>query len=700
VTVRDIGIDAALSAVGALDVGFKLNALSALSRGEKLLVELQGGLEGFNSLTRSDRALVKAYAATLLKAQESGKVALKELEQAALTNWTGLQANLDSARPMMNANAKTLLSSQKGLRGQVEQAENALKEARATALAGDQASMDKLDRLKSELDGLKGTQSVCRDLLMDATAAPETFALVTPQDVAWLTSRQQTLDTTSLEKLYAKYGQSWKNVKQAFKNGQITKVEMFQIVKWRKQKVDKLLDEVIAEVKAETKSENIWRKALGSINLTSDYDISVYGDHAELVIAKFNERFRSLNGNLESGFVFDTNIYTNPVYKMFTRRALTGSGMELSSSQMDALQQVIYEQMAARKYAKNPAEWEAYKARMLKTDDETTRNFMRYVLSEAEDAHTAAQAALHKKISGLPPEMSSGLASARENVEIRAANDVYADTLKDIDRWRDEYRRMEYLLVDTEKLKTVVIGPQDAEFLAKNPGYKEAYEKIVKLAESGDMALARSVRRDLLMRINGQLRKEQGFSLYFASEAYQTEHTIGHVVGEVQEMGRKITAASLKGPVLKSPIGGLGYLNSFNENYANVIKELAHSSSPVNAAGGGSKYFLRSMDGIKQSGLDLKAIVGTKIIDEAAAVEAVRAEVKKIPDVLKKFGSTPEQYIADLQAAGAKMAAAGLNHPEFKKLTSALKDQFADLDKLKRMSEGLKDDPWKLALPE
>jgi hypothetical protein len=321
---------------------------------------------------------------------------------------------------------------------------------------------------------------------------------------------------------------------------------------------------------------------------------------------------------------------------------------------------------------------------------------MQYVLSEAEDAHTAAQEALHKKIGSLRAEMKNGLAGAAENIETRAANDVFGETLTDIDRWRDEYRRLDYLFVDTSELKTVVIVPQDAEFLAKNPGYKDAFDEVVKLRDSGELKLARSARRELLMRINGQLRKEQGLGLYFASEAYQTEHTIGHVVGEVQEMGRKITAASLKGPVLKSPIGGLGYLNSANENYANVIKELAHSKSPLDASGGASKYFLRSMDGIKQSGLDLKAIVGESIIDQAAAVEAVRADVKKIPDVLKKFGSTPEQYIADIQAAGAKMAAAGLDHPEFKKLTSTVKDQFADLDKLKKMTEGLKDNPWKL----
>ena len=409
--VKEIGADFALTAIGALDVGFKLNSFSQLQRGRMLLVELEGGLTGFNTLTRSDRALVKAYAAGLMKVQEGGK-ALKGIEQTAMDNWKGLQKNLEAAQPVMDANVKTLIAARKSMRVQVQEAENALKEARATALAGDEASMNKLERLKSKLDAVKGTQNVCGDLLRDATAAPETFALVTPESVAWLTSKEQALDVTSLEQMYAKYNQSWKKVKQAFKDGHVSKVEMFQVVKWRKQKVDSLLDEVIAEVKAETKSQNIWRKSLGSINLTSDYDISVYGDHAELVVAKFNERFRGLNKNLESGVVFDTNIYTNPVYKMFTRRALSGSGLALSSAQMDALQQVIYEQMAARKYAKNPAEWELHKARMLKTNDDATKSIMQYVLSEAEDAHIAAQEALHKKISGLPAEMKNGLAGA------------------------------------------------------------------------------------------------------------------------------------------------------------------------------------------------------------------------------------------------------------------------------------------------
>ena len=78
---------------------------------------------------------------------------------------------------------------------------------------------------------------------------------------------------------------------------------------WRKEFVDNILSRFTYNVEY---CESI---SSGSVKLTSDYDITLYGPCAPKVAKEITVFFKTIFGNTTSGFVFDTNIY----YSSFIR---------------------------------------------------------------------------------------------------------------------------------------------------------------------------------------------------------------------------------------------------------------------------------------------------------------------------------------------------------------------------------------------
>lgn len=79
---------------------------------------------------------------------------------------------------------------------------------------------------------------------------------------------------------------------------------LIEFGKFRKQVVDYILN----TIKHELKCNNCSFRSVGSVTLTSDYDVSAFGKKKEEVVTRFNELFVDIFGE-ESGIVFDTNIY-------------------------------------------------------------------------------------------------------------------------------------------------------------------------------------------------------------------------------------------------------------------------------------------------------------------------------------------------------------------------------------------------------
>jgi hypothetical protein len=74
--------------------------------------------------------------------------------------------------------------------------------------------------------------------------------------------------------------------------------------KFRKQVVDYLLN----TIKKDVNCNDCSFRSVGSVTLTSDYDVSVFGSSKEEIVKRFNQIFVELFNN-ESGDIFDTNIY-------------------------------------------------------------------------------------------------------------------------------------------------------------------------------------------------------------------------------------------------------------------------------------------------------------------------------------------------------------------------------------------------------
>jgi len=59
-----------------------------------------------------------------------------------------------------------------------------------------------------------------------------------------------------------------------------------------------------------------------------------YGVGAERLVKVFNDKFRALAEfkGLESGYVFDTNVYTQAVYELFSREELAGRALGIATA--------------------------------------------------------------------------------------------------------------------------------------------------------------------------------------------------------------------------------------------------------------------------------------------------------------------------------------------------------------------------------
>src|SRR5262249_28268207 len=159
------------------------------------------------------------------------------------------------------------------------------------------------------------------------------------------------------------------------------------------------------------------------------------------VVMLFNEKFRSdpRFGHLESGTVFDTNVYTHPVYELFHARTANGSSLALEPLQQDELKQLMYDQMATHKYL-DDATWAEHKSRLIKAaTTEDRRQVLEYALKEAETAKRAAR----NVIAGKLDRSIEFIEHSNPNALLRATNDAYGEVLNEIDKLRIESRRLE-----------------------------------------------------------------------------------------------------------------------------------------------------------------------------------------------------------------------------------------------------------------
>ncbi|MGB8275173.1 MAG: hypothetical protein WCF16_07905, partial [Alphaproteobacteria bacterium] len=391
---------------------------------------------------------------------------------------------------------------------------------------------------------------------------------------------RQYQEDPAAELMRMRFGGSWEAARKVFKNGGITEAEMKGLFDYRKKVVDALAQEIVSELGGDV-------KAFGSEKLTSDYDLSFEGPMAEVAVILFNARWTARWGEAlgiggrESAFAADTNVYTKPIYDMFP-------GMR-----SDVLAQDGFAQLAIRKYMTD-ADWSAHRERML---DGASSPAVRARLTEMLDWAEATHATLEKSIKAKEEELSlqvhTGPGRPGVDVDAAARNRLYEEALKNLIHLKDKY----------------AAEPNEA------------------------------VRRQIAQ----ELRDAQAMALYLASEAYQTNAAITHVVVNTQAAKRAITAASLLGETpseLKVPMTPEEGRQSFFEQLANTFKEFNHAegfdtrpASDFNGlAGKIAKYFVRALDGARIGKLDLAK--HRDLIEATVAIEAKRDKIGELGQLL------------------------------------------------------------------
>ncbi len=515
-----------------------------------------------------------------------------------------------------------------------------------------------------QLDELGGTNPAKLERMTsdDVLFAAEPGRKLTDDQIKWLH-----------ENIIDRYG-DWGHVVKAFNNGEISQAEMHRFIAYRQSVVDGMLKQAMDRVNP---AEGVLkRKAFGSTNLTSDYDISIEGPGAERVVAEFNALFRNdprFKG-LEPGSFFDTNVYTDPIYSLHRGPTSHAPSLDLDPLQQDNLRQVLFDQMASRKYLSD-AQWEAHKRTMLENSTPEMRPVMQYALDQAEQANRQARALADAEIAKLPAAMRG-----TENGSLRATNELYSQNLSQIDKLRNEMKRLDDLAAGRP------VGPPDPDLVRTFGGgdYQASLNRMNDLINQrnrpgiSDAEKARltseidKIKGDYGELFTSQMRTRQGLALYYASEAYQTEGAIEHVVYEIQKNKKVINGETLTKPVDLNRPGRLTnqqYSSSFYENRANMFKELNHAREGGNAdprklAAKAAKYFIRQLDAANELGIKLTDIAPAGLIDQVVLADRNRGKLEDLAKVFAERNIDLNSFVTNVEDMANRLAGVMISRSE------------------------------------
>ncbi|MGV3659028.1 MAG: hypothetical protein ACO1TE_02555 [Prosthecobacter sp.] len=546
--------------------------------------------------------------------------------------------------------------------------------ARTNASAADIAAARKaaaeapaeLAAAAKRLDDLKATRAVVTE--MNDTVRNAKRTKVSLDDLELLQGRRadlSDLDRAQVEKAILDAGGDWKTLVKKAKGSGDEQLLMHKVAAYRREIVHKVADEVIADVEKVT-GKKLNRDAFGSANLSSDYDVAFRGPGAEIAVAEFNKRIRNFLGGRESGGAIDNNFYTDPIYNIFKSGDLTGTEGRLTRAQFDTSRQFLFQQMANAKY-RSPEQLAVFRERLLEGVPQEMRAAMGDLLDQAQGANRLAQGRITTRLAERAAELGKSVDELTDAHKLRVTNDLYADTLSQI----HNYRKF------VDHLDAVKAGKGLAGGAPVPPVFKDTAlgRHLATIDEMLKNPATRQAGLDALEQVRGRaivnMRNEQGLALSFASEAYQTGDTINHVVKELQAAGIKVKPDDIFAGVRReSTISKDGYVNSFYENGANLIKELNgkhvvdhHTGELLTdlkpdyleaAATKSAKYFVRQIDAAHMAGTDLaKAGVPDveKLVRATVDLDAARDSPAKFNDVLKKLGWTHREYVERVLAA-------------------------------------------------
>jgi hypothetical protein len=193
-------------------------------------------------------------------------------------------------------------------------------------------------------------------------------------------------------------GSSWEEVKRQLLGVARDSVAMWQMVLYRKRAVDALL-----ATEKGISGNVLLAKSVGSLNLTSDYDLTLSttdGSGKELVaIRNFNAAVQANHVNKPPGVVFDTNLYAKDFLKVTDTVLAPGTddGAGVAAVKryliLDRSDQDVAALTKMRQYM-NAAQWDEYVETMVGEDKDST------ILVQLEEADTKYQLKLEAEVTG------------------------------------------------------------------------------------------------------------------------------------------------------------------------------------------------------------------------------------------------------------------------------------------------------------
>ncbi len=438
-------------------------------------------------------------------------------------------------------------------------------------------------------------------------------------------------------------------------------------------------------------------KAAGSTTLTSDIDVNLKGTKTELAVGRFNQKFKEDGFTKEAGVVYDVNVYaldfmhkdtfkglaekdgkiekhdfggppkpgqgpapegaaakapTRVSAKEGAREGAEGGGVTANNPmladrmvQADADLQRVWSLVKLRLYM-TPGQWAEYlvnakvPAPTASAVDARYTSYIRELeakmlgdtpeLKAAEDLEKTGfqqlAATADKKAAAAPGGKGDG-----EDVKMAASNRLYEEKLGQIAQLRDRIGKQ--IAKRKELFKT---SPEDAE------GMGAAIE--------GNLAILRDLISEAAM---------------YSNEAYVTDGAVNHVVVGLQEkIGISQTGAESK--------------DAFNENVADVLKEVArHSHTVGEAAYKAGKYMWRMADAAKNIGSkdpDILILydIGYTLANEIKGGDANQEELEKkaeaaIKKALGARAATPDALMAFIREVGARVAKEIASKPDFQR---------------------------------
>ncbi len=385
-----------------------------------------------------------------------------------------------------------------------------------------------------------------------------------------------------------------------------------------------------------------FKSPVGSQKRTSDIDTATGGLNTELAVALFNKRFKEvLDVPFESGTVFDYNVYSmdwihnlvsikdkvrvggvGPEHEV-TRRMTPGTEHALTE-EGDKREREAYLEKASllhiRRYT-SKEEWADYsKDRVARAGGRAAD--VRALLLEVNTQYEEFEARIADRMIDVELSIDDALESHESAwgeheehfrsaaVRTSASNRIYEERLRLVKQLRARHAAL---------LK----GPQTA----------ETRRLLVSLAKETSKALSEA--------------------LYFANEVYASEGGTVHAVIAMQTAGKKNDAQAATGIKVDVPLTASQWLQAFNENVGDVLKDLDHfKDDPPFAVYRAGKY------------MDRLCKTAVKVMPEAAdlpefehlsALAAQAIEVKNGPagddPILSKaaFDDWMDDDVADLR---------------------------------------------------